>query len=70
MHFSEQYEDMEYMTRKLMGEFEKWCLNISFKNKENIMTIGSHSKYSILGDGIGQTAEKHIWMDTKRNEEK
>ncbi|PSN54763.1 hypothetical protein C0J52_20223 [Blattella germanica] len=49
---AEDYEDIEYMTRKLVAEYEKWGLNINLK-KTNYMAIGTVSKDLILEEGKG-----------------
>lgn len=49
---AEDYEDIEYMTRKLVEEYEKWGLSINLK-KINYTAIGTGSKDLILQERKG-----------------
>ena len=63
---AEDYEDIEYMARKLVEEYEKWGLNINLK-KTNYMAIGTDSKDLILeeGKGIINHCEEYIYLGVK-----
>ncbi|PSN48887.1 hypothetical protein C0J52_09652 [Blattella germanica] len=63
---TKDYEDIEYMTWKLVEEYEKWGLNINLK-KTNYMAIGTDSKYLILeeGKGIINHCEEYIYLGMK-----
>ena len=49
---AEDSEDLEYMTRKLKEEYEKWGLKINME-KTKYMAIGDKSKDLVLEDGQG-----------------
>ena len=40
---AQDYEDLEYMTRKLIEEYELWCLKLNVK-KTKYMAIGDTSR--------------------------
>jgi len=49
---AQDYEDLEYMTRKLIYEYELWGLKLHIK-KTKYMTIGDKSRDLQLEDGKG-----------------
>jgi len=49
---AQDYEDLEYMTRKLIDEYELWGLKLNVK-KTKYMVIGNTSRYLQLEDGKG-----------------
>ena len=49
---AQDYEDLEYMTRKLIDEFELWGLKLNVK-KTKYMAIGDTSRDLKLEDGKG-----------------
>ena len=50
---AQDYEDLEYMTRKLIDEYELWGLKLNVK-KTKYMAIGDTSRDLQLEDGKGQ----------------
>ena len=61
---AEDYEDLEYMTRKLIEEYELWGLKLSVK-KTKYMAIGDTSGDLQLEDGKGTISDVseyvYIW---------
>ena len=49
---AQDYEDLEYMTRKLIDEYELWALKLNVK-KTKCMAIGDTSRDLQLEDGKG-----------------
>jgi len=49
---AQDYEDLEYMTRKLMDEYELWGLKLNVKKTE-YMAIGDTLRDLQLEDGKG-----------------
>jgi hypothetical protein len=49
---AQDYEDLEYMTRKLIDEYELWCLKLNIK-KTKYMAIADTSRDLLLQDGKG-----------------
>ena len=49
---AQDYEDLEYVTRKLIDEYELWGLKLNVK-KTKYMVIGNTSRYLQLEDGKG-----------------
>jgi len=49
---AQDYEDLEYMTRKLIDEYELWCLKLNVKETK-YMAIGDTSRDLKLEDGKG-----------------
>jgi len=52
---AQDYEDLEYVTRKLIDEYELWGLKLNVK-KTNYMAIGDTSRDLQLEDGKGITS--------------
>ena len=60
---AQDYEDLEYMTRKLIDEYELWGLKLNAM-KTNCMAIGDTSRDLKLEDGkgtISHVAKIFIW---------
>jgi len=49
---AQDYEDLEYMTKKLIDEYELWCLKLYVK-KTKCMGVGDTSRDLQLEDGKG-----------------
>ena len=53
---AQDYEDLEYMTRKLIDEYELWGLKLKVK-KRKYMAIGDKSRDLQLEDGKGTISD-------------
>ena len=53
---AQDYEDLEYMTRKLIDEYELWGLKLNVK-KTKYMAIGDTSRDLQLEDGKGTISD-------------
>jgi len=53
---AQDYENLEYMTKKLIDEYELWGLKLNIKKKTKYMAIGDTSRYLQLEDGKGITS--------------
>lgn len=66
---AQDYEDMEYMTRKLIEQYEKWGLEVNLEKTE-YMCIGGEQKDLVLNNGqkIKQCSEyKYLGMKLSQN---
>ena len=63
---TEDYEDLQYMARKLKEEYEKWGLKINMEKTKH-MAIGDKSKDLVLEDGQGtiKVCNDYIYFGTK-----
>jgi len=50
---AQDYEDLEYMTKKLIDDYELWGLKLNVKKKTNYIAIGDTSRDLQLEDGKG-----------------
>jgi len=50
---AQDYEDLEYMTRKLIEEYELWGLELHVKKNTKYMAIGDTLRDLQLEDGKG-----------------
>ena len=66
---AQDYEDLEYMTRKLIYEYELWGLKLNVK-KTKYMTIGNTSRDLILeaGKGIISHVNDCTYLGCKNNQ--
>jgi hypothetical protein len=53
LRIAQDYEDLEYMIRKLIEEYELWGLKLNIKKKTKYMSIGDPSRDLQLEDGKG-----------------
>jgi hypothetical protein len=57
LQIAQDYEDIEYVTRKLIEEYELWGLKLNVKNKTKYLAIGDTSRYLQLEDWKGTTSD-------------
>lgn len=58
-------DDLEYMSRKLIEDYDKWGLSVNF-SKTNYMCVDGLTEDIMLNDGqVIKAYEKYIYLGTK-----